>query len=70
MNMILNGKYNLNTHKWKNVSKSAKDLVTSMLTVDPGERIKIDDIIKHSWINYVSEQYILLFLIIAYVCRK
>lgn len=55
--MIINGKYNLNTQKWQNISKSAKDLVTGMLTVNPSKRIKTDDIIEHSWINSVSEQY-------------
>lgn len=52
--MILRGSYNFNQKIWKSISKEAKDLVEKMLTVDPGKRIKIDEIIRHPWISKVK----------------
>lgn len=38
-------------HAWKNVSNSAKDLLTKMLVKDPQDRITYEAILTHEWLN-------------------
>lgn len=46
-----NGVYNFYPEFWSTVSKGAKDLVSTMLTVNPNKRITADAALKHEWIN-------------------
>ncbi|XP_017771271.1 PREDICTED: ovarian-specific serine/threonine-protein kinase Lok-like [Nicrophorus vespilloides] len=48
---ILNGYYEFSGDVWKTVSESAKDLVKSMLTLNPEDRISIEQIVAHEWIQ-------------------
>lgn len=37
--------------RWQYVSDHAKDLIRQMLTVDPEERITVDEALNHPWIR-------------------
>lgn len=37
--------------QWDLISESAKDLVNRMLTVDPSERITVQEALNHPWIK-------------------
>lgn len=47
---IRTGQYNFPNPEWKNVSTDAKDLIKGMLSVDPSERLTIDQVMKNTWI--------------------
>lgn len=49
--LITNGLYKMESGRWTHVSDDAKNLVRRMLTVNPEQRIKIDEIFKHPWIS-------------------
>ena len=40
---------------WDPVSVEAKDMISSMLTVDPGQRILAKDAMNHPWINSITD---------------
>ncbi|CAO3641696.1 unnamed protein product [Cunninghamella echinulata] len=48
---IMEGIYSFTSPYWDNISDEAKDLVSRLLTVDPKERININDAKNHSWMN-------------------
>ena len=35
-----------------NISETAKNLVTGMLTKDPAQRLSIDQVLAHEWLNW------------------
>lgn len=39
------------SYSWSKVSSSAKDLIRGMLKVNPEDRLKIDDVINHEWLE-------------------
>ncbi|KAI2802092.1 Ribosomal protein S6 kinase alpha-2 [Blomia tropicalis] len=45
------GKFDLDSGVWANISVQAKDLVTKMLHMDPTKRYKIAEILAHEWIR-------------------
>lgn len=47
---IAKGKVDLNSYHWRGVSDEAKDLVRSMLQVDPAKRITSFDLVNHPWV--------------------
>lgn len=47
---IRTGQYDFPDPEWKNVSKSAKDLIKGMLNVDPAKRLTIEEVMKNRWI--------------------
>ncbi|CAG9856577.1 unnamed protein product [Phyllotreta striolata] len=49
--MILKGKYSMNSVRWRETSAYARDLVKRMLTVDPENRINLDEVLKHFWLS-------------------
>lgn len=51
---IRTGQYDFPNPEWQNVSDSAKKLIRGMLSVDPSNRLTIDQVMKNSWIA-VSE---------------
>eukprot|EP00897_Mesotaenium_endlicherianum_P000659 jgi/Mesen1/10594/ME000852S09899 len=51
MASIKAGKVNMSWGPWLQVSEEAKDLVRRMLTLDPAQRITLEEILEHSWIN-------------------
>ncbi|XP_060527409.1 peripheral plasma membrane protein CASK isoform X2 [Cylas formicarius] len=49
---VCRGKLALNTApQWELISDSAKDLVQQMLTVDPKQRITIQEVLNHRWLR-------------------
>ncbi|XP_018666684.2 MAP kinase-activated protein kinase 5 [Ciona intestinalis] len=48
---IMNGTYNFPEREWERVSEPAKDIVRKLLCVDPHERMNIEDLVQHPWLN-------------------
>ncbi|CAH6720244.1 putative calcium/calmodulin-dependent protein kinase type II [[Candida] jaroonii] len=48
---ILNGNYSFLKPWWDEISIEAKDLISKMLVINPNERITVDEIFKHPWVN-------------------
>jgi serine/threonine-protein kinase Chk2 len=46
---ILGGRYDFPSPYWDSVGDPALDLIDRMLTVDPDERITIDECLEHPW---------------------
>lgn len=61
---IIKAEYDFDDIIWSGISDSAKNLINSMLQLDPSKRISIDEALEHPWIknNYIehnkqSERY-------------
>jgi serine/threonine protein kinase len=52
---VAKGQYTFLSPWWDDISKSAKDLVSHLLTVDPEKRYTIDEFLAHPWITQTSE---------------
>lgn len=50
-NEILKAKLDLNVSPWPQISKSAKDVLKKMLTVDPKSRITASQALSHPWVR-------------------
>lgn len=48
---IRKGQYEFHAEYWGQVSKPAKDLIRSLLTVDPSKRYSSKDALRDAWIN-------------------
>ncbi|KAI9308753.1 kinase-like domain-containing protein [Cunninghamella echinulata] len=48
---VVKGQYSFLSPWWDPISKSAKDLVSHLLCVDPNERYTIDEFFKHPWMQ-------------------
>ncbi|XP_058079570.1 calcium and calcium/calmodulin-dependent serine/threonine-protein kinase-like [Magnolia sinica] len=48
--MILAGDFSFDEHTWKTISSSAKQLISSLLTVDPHRRPTAQELILHPWV--------------------
>ncbi|KAF9372958.1 hypothetical protein BGX21_004618, partial [Mortierella sp. AD011] len=58
MNAILHAEYHFEpTEYWRNVSDSAKDFVTKLLTVDPNQRMTATEALKHPWLAQVGQSH-------------
>ncbi|XP_031338580.1 peripheral plasma membrane protein CASK-like, partial [Photinus pyralis] len=51
LDTICRGKLYLDTAQFEIISDSAKDLIKQMLTVDPSQRITIQEVLSHRWIR-------------------
>ncbi|PHT41005.1 Calcium and calcium/calmodulin-dependent serine/threonine-protein kinase [Capsicum baccatum] len=49
--MILNGQFSFDEKTWKNISSSAKQLISSLLKVDPNMRPTAQEIVEHAWVR-------------------
>nr|Q43531.1 RecName: Full=Calcium and calcium/calmodulin-dependent serine/threonine-protein kinase; Short=LlCCaMK [Lilium longiflorum]AAC49008.1 calcium/calmodulin-dependent protein kinase [Lilium longiflorum]prf//2113422A Ca/calmodulin-dependent protein kinase [Lilium longiflorum] len=47
---ILAGDFSFEEHTWKTITSSAKDLISSLLSVDPYKRPTANDLLKHPWV--------------------
>lgn len=52
---VARGQYTFLSPWWDDISKSAQDLVSHLLTVNPDKRYTIDEFLNHPWIRNVSE---------------
>ncbi|KAJ0046612.1 hypothetical protein Pint_05706 [Pistacia integerrima] len=48
--MIMAGDFSFYEKTWKNISSSAKQLITSLLTVDPHRRPSAQELLNHPWV--------------------
>lgn len=53
--MIRHGRYEMNSPVWGKVSAQAKDLVSSILVVDPLSRLSATEALKHPWLHALFE---------------
>lgn len=49
--MILSGQFSFYEKTWKNISSSVKQLITSLLKVDPNLRPSAEEILQHPWVT-------------------
>ena len=49
------GQYTFPEEDWKNISQTAKDLISSMLTVEVDKRIDINMFMRSPWIALTQE---------------
>ncbi|KAL0387709.1 UNVERIFIED_CONTAM: Calcium and calcium/calmodulin-dependent serine/threonine-protein kinase [Sesamum radiatum] len=49
--IILNGQFSFYEKTWKNISSSVKQLITSLLKVDPDLRPSAEEILRHPWVT-------------------
>ncbi|KAI8546055.1 hypothetical protein RHMOL_Rhmol07G0086300 [Rhododendron molle] len=55
--MIKAGEFSFYEKTWKNISSSAKQLISGLLTVDPDRRPSANEILQHPWvIGYSAKQ--------------
>lgn len=52
---VARGQYTFLSPWWDDISKSAQDLVTHLLTVDPDKRYNIDQFLAHPWVRQTTE---------------
>ncbi|KAI9673588.1 MAG: hypothetical protein M1817_002224 [Caeruleum heppii] len=52
---VARGQYTFLSPWWDDISKSAQDLVSHLLTVDPEKRYTIEQFLAHPWIREVDE---------------
>ncbi len=53
---VAQGQYTFLSPWWDDISKSAQDLVSHLLTVDPEKRYTIQQFLNHPWIRQTSEE--------------
>src|SRR5690606_3571737 len=53
---VAKGQYTFLSPWWDNISKSAQDLISHLLTVDPDERYDINQFMQHPWIRGTDEE--------------
>ena len=56
-NKIMSGNYEFPPSEWSTISLEAKNLIRALLHVDPAERMGVDDLLQHKWLqsSQVSE---------------
>lgn len=52
---VAKGQYTFLSPWWDEISKSAQDLVSHLLTVDPEKRYTINEFLEHPWIKQTNE---------------
>ncbi|EEP76877.1 serine/threonine-protein kinase srk1 [Uncinocarpus reesii 1704] len=53
---VARGQYTFLSPWWDDISKSAQDLVSHLLTVDPDKRYTIGEFLNHPWIRQTDEE--------------
>ncbi|KAE8144109.1 kinase-like domain-containing protein [Aspergillus avenaceus] len=53
---VARGQYTFLSPWWDDISKSAKDLISHLLTVDPEQRYTIKEFLAHPWIRQSDEE--------------
>jgi len=56
-NKIMSGNYEFPASEWSSISLEAKNLIKALLNVDPAERMNVDELLQHKWLqsSQVSE---------------
>ncbi|KAJ5693182.1 Serine/threonine-protein kinase srk1 [Penicillium macrosclerotiorum] len=53
---VARGQYTFLSPWWDDISKSAQDLISHLLTVDPEKRYTIKEFLEHPWIRQTNEE--------------
>lgn len=48
---IRNGQFEYDDPYWTDISQSAKDMISGLLTVDPKKRLTVDQMLSHPWVQ-------------------
>jgi len=59
---ILMGNYQFHPEYWANISVEAKDLISGLLTVDPNQRLTVDQVLNHPWLRKPTSELALISL--------
>jgi len=51
---ILEGKYEFDESEWRSISPEAKELVTKLMTVNPKDRLTIQEACQHNWLRFAA----------------
>lgn len=54
--MTKRGKFKFHEEEWGEISQGVKDMISSMLVLDPSKRASAADILAHSWMNEGKEK--------------
>lgn len=52
---IVNGQYEFHQQYWSSISEEAKDLIRGLLTVNPRNRLTVDQALVHPWMSARAE---------------
>jgi len=55
--IIVRGNYDFPPEDWDNISPEARNLVESLLVVDPGKRFTVAEAMVHPWMKTTSQHY-------------
>lgn len=47
---IIHGKFRFHSQKWRYISSDAQDFISSLLKVDPNDRLSLEQILQHPWL--------------------
>lgn len=53
---IMKGVYNFDREEWSDVSAEARDVIASMLVVNPAKRVTLDEVLQHEWFSIFEAQ--------------
>ncbi|XP_058962989.1 MAP kinase-activated protein kinase 5 isoform X1 [Pocillopora verrucosa] len=48
---IMAGEYDYPDKEWSKISSDAKDVIASLLRVEPAQRLTVTDLLEHQWLN-------------------
>ncbi|PFX24120.1 MAP kinase-activated protein kinase 5 [Stylophora pistillata] len=48
---IMAGEYDYPEKEWSKISSDAKDVIASLLRVEPAQRLTVTDLLEHQWLN-------------------
>ena len=57
---ICEGRLFLNSSRWQYISDHAKDLVRQMLTVNPEERLTVEEALNHRWVGVMGHLSVMI----------
>jgi len=54
--MIMEGKYSFASNEWKDITETAKDLISKMLVVEPASRLSVSQCLQHDFFRSASRR--------------
>lgn len=49
---IMSADFSFPENEWKDITSEAKDLIAKLICVEPSERLLIDEVLNHPWVNH------------------
>lgn len=53
---IIRGQFDFDREEWSDVSAEARDLISSMLVVNPAKRVTLEAVLRHEWFSIFEAQ--------------